>query len=124
MKRLFPKAFLFLAGLCCCAAVSAQDTYVLVAGGSLTNTLKTEQIITDEASLRSFYAVDDLGASTVSAYVVSTPTKAAIGHWNNLAASLFDFAPDASLTFTNPINDYLTAETVLLNGYDYNSLIK
>ena len=25
MKRLFPKAFLFLAGLCCCAAVSAQE---------------------------------------------------------------------------------------------------
>lgn len=96
-----------------------QDyAYYQVAGGSLTNTLKTEQIITDEASLRSFYAVDDLGASTVSAYVVSTPTKAAIGHWNNLAASLFDFAPDASLTFTNPINDYLTADSACALYYD------
>ena len=96
-----------------------QDyAYYQVSGGSLTNTMKSEQIITDEASLRSFYAVDDLGATTVTAYVVSTPTKAAIGHWNNLAASLFDFAPDTSLTFTNFINDYLTADSACALYYD------
>ena len=96
-----------------------QDyAYYQVSGGSLTNTMKTEQIITDEESLRSFYAVDDIGNTMVSAYVVSSPTKAAIGHWNNLAASLFDFAPDTSLNFTNAINDYLTADSACALYYD------
>ncbi|MBR5347730.1 MAG: hypothetical protein IK125_00660 [Lachnospiraceae bacterium] len=96
-----------------------QDyAYYQVSGGSLTNTMKTEQIITDEESLRSFYAVDDIGATMVTAYVVSSPTKAAIGHWNNLAASLFDFAPDTSLNFTNAINDYLTADSACALYYD------
>ena len=96
-----------------------QDyAYYQVSGGSLTNTMKTEQIIADEESLRSFYAVDDVAASTLSAYVVSSPKKAAIGHWNNLAASLFDFAPDTSLNFTNAINDYLTADSACALYYD------
>ena len=96
-----------------------QDyAYYQVSGGSLTNTMKTEQIITDEASLRSFYAVDDIGSPTLNAYVVSSPTKAAIGHWNNLAASLFDFAPNTSLNFTNAINDYLTADSACALYYD------
>ena len=96
-----------------------QDyAYYQVSGGSLTNTMKTEQIITDEESLRSFYAVDDIGNTMISAYMVSSPTKAAIGHWNNLAASLFDFAPDTSLNFTNAINDYLTADSACALYYD------
>ena len=96
-----------------------QDyAYYQTNGGSLTNTLQTEQIITDEAALMSFYAVDDVADPTVTAYAVSQPYQAAIGHWNNLASSLFDFAPDTSLTFTNPINDYLTADSACALYYD------
>jgi len=89
-----------------------------VSGGDLTDTMDTEQIITDEAALKSFYAVDDVADPGITAYVVSTPVKAAIGHWNNLAASLFDFAPDDSLDFTGVINDYLTADSACAMYYD------
>ena len=89
-----------------------------VSGGNLTNTMDTEQIITDEAAIRSFYAVDDIADPGVTAYAVSSPVKAAIGHWNNLAASLFDFAPDTSMNFTNAINDYLTADSACALYYD------
>ena len=87
-------------------------------GGAVTHTLDTEQIITDEAALRSFYALDDLANPGVTAYVVSNPAKVAIAHWNNLAASLFDFAPDTSMNFTNPINVYLTADSACALYYD------
>lgn len=100
-----------------------QDyAYYQTNGGSLTNTLQTEQILTGEAEIRSFYAVDDIADPTVSAYSVSTPVKAAIGHWNNLAATLFDFAPDATLNFTNPINDYMTADSACALYYDLGTL--
>lgn len=89
-----------------------------LSGGNLTNTMDTEQIITEEAALRSFYAVDDIADPALTAYVVSTPYQAAIGHWNNLAASLFDFAPDTSMNFTNAINDYLTADSACALYYD------
>ena len=101
-----------------------QDyAYYQVSGGNLTNTMDTEQIITDEAAIRSFYAVDDIADPAVTAYVVSTPVKAAIGHWNNLAASLFDFAPDTSLNFTNAINDYLTADSACALYYDLGTVV-
>ena len=86
--------------------------------GTVTATMDTEQIITDEAALRSFYAVDDIANPAITAYVISTPTRAAIGHWNNLAASLFDFAPDLALNFANPINEYLTADSACALYYD------
>lgn len=89
-----------------------------VSGGNLTNTLDTEQIITDEAAIRSFYAVDDIADPSLTAYVISNPARAAIGHWNNLASSLFDFGADSSLNFTNAINDYLTADSACAMYYD------
>ena len=89
-----------------------------VSGGNLTSTMDTEQLITDEESLRSFYAVDDICDPAITAYVISSPVKAAIGHWNNLAASLFDFIPDPGMNFTNPINDYLTADSACAMYYD------
>jgi len=96
-----------------------QDyAYYQVSGGNLTNTMETEQILTDEASIRSFYAVDDVADPALTAYAISTPVKAAVGHWNNLASSLFDFAPDSSLNFTNAVNDYLTADSAFALYYD------
>jgi hypothetical protein len=82
------------------------------------NTLEFEQVITNDSDLRAFYAVDDIADPQISAYVVSTPVKAAVGHWNNLAASLFEFAPDGSLFFTNSVNEYLTADSACALYYD------
>ena len=87
-------------------------------GIDYTTTLRSEQFITDQTTTRVFYAVDDVADPSVAAYVVSEPEKVAIGHWNNLAASLFDFAPDENLGFTSNINDYLTADSACAMYYD------
>lgn len=46
------------------------------------------------------------------------PYQVAFGHWNNLAASLFDFTPDTSMDFTKINNDYLTADSAYALYYD------
>ncbi len=89
-----------------------------VSGGTLTDTIDTERLITDKASITSFYAVDDVADPGLTAYVVSQPSALAVAHWNDLAASLFDFAPDASLDFTNAVNEYLTADSACALYYD------
>lgn len=81
-------------------------------------TQDTEQVITDTDSLKTFYAVDDIADPQIAGYMVSTPDKAAIGHWNNLAATLFEFAPDTNMNFTNSVNDYLTADSAVALFYD------
>ena len=60
-------------------------------------------------SLQSFYASDSLTDPSVEAYSVNAtiPYKAAFAHWNNLAASLFEFEADFTLgvNFTNYKSD-------------------
>jgi len=69
---------------------------------------------------KTFFAYDDIYNPTILAYTVNStineieciPEKVAFGHWNNLAASVYDFTPDSEMTFTNPNNKkYLTADS-------------
>ncbi|MEA4961002.1 S-layer homology domain-containing protein [Lutispora sp.] len=67
------------------------------------------------------YAIDDAMTPAITAYTVNStsPYRIAFGHWNNLASSLFDFAPDTALEFTNAFNDrYLTADSAYALYYD------
>ncbi len=67
------------------------------------------------------YAIDDAMVPTTTAYSVNAtaPYRIAFGHWNNLASTVFDFAPDTSLEFTNPYNDtYLTADSAYALYYN------
>lgn len=80
---------------------------------------------------KTFFAYDDVDNPTILAYTVNAsvndqecvPEKVAFGHWNNLAASVYDFTPDASLTFTNPNNKkYLTADSAYALYYDLGTI--
>lgn len=67
------------------------------------------------------YATDDAMAPGMTGYTVNstTPYRIAFGHWNNLASSLFEFAPDTAMEFTNAFNDtYLTADSAYALYYD------
>lgn len=67
------------------------------------------------------YAIDDAMVPAMTAYTVNStsPYRIAFGHWNNLASTLFDFAPDTALEFTNAFNDkYLTADSAYALYYD------
>ena len=77
-----------------------------------------------------FFAYDDYANPTTAAYTIFDqspeairPYRLAFGHWNNLAATVFDFVPDGELTFTNPYNRrYLTADSAFAVYYDLGSV--
>ena len=98
--------------------------YYQVTADNQTQAVTTEKLLTniDPLISQNFYAVDDPFDPAIVAYsvnnTVTAPYEAAFGHWNNLAASLFDFSPDGTLDFTDPLNDYLTADSAYALYYD------
>lgn len=73
-----------------------------------------------------FFAYDDYVNPTIAAYTIFDPADGALqpyqlafGHWNNLAATVFDFTPNGGLTFTNAQNrQYLTADSAFALYFD------
>lgn len=98
--------------------------YQVLDKNNVTNLVTTEQIIDGKGALsvpQNFYAVDDAANPGIVAYSVSNlsdlPYQVALGHWNNLAASLFDFTP-STIDFTKDQNDYLTSDSAYALYYD------
>lgn len=78
-------------------------------------------MIEDDDVPSQIYATDDVYSPAVTAYTVHTgvkPSKVAFGHWNRLAATLFDFTPSTNLDFTNDRNEYLTSDSAYALYYD------
>ncbi len=89
--------------------------------------IQRETVLEAPAFQGAMFAVDDAQAPKITAYTVNAsangktvePTKVAIGHWNNLAATVFDFVPDDTLTFTNGYNkQFRTADSAYALYYD------
>ena len=90
--------------------------------------IKTEQVIESKEYIPlNFFAYDDPSAPSITAYTVNSanalPYQVAFAHWNNLAATAFDFVPDASMTFINKDNlSYQTADSAYALYYDMGSV--
>lgn len=108
-------------------ALGTQDygIYEVAQSGGGYQTVESEQSISGYQN--SFFAYDDPQNPSVFAYFLngsvgdtaSTPAKVTFAHWNNLAATVFDYDPDTSLYFTTPYNrDYLTADSAFALYYD------
>ena len=103
-------------------------TYRAVDEDSVTHSISTEQILdgTDYPIPQNFYCVDNVFDTSITAFSVNSPQampyRAAFGHWNNLASTLFDFTPDSSVDFTKIQNDYLTADSAYALYYDMGSV--
>lgn len=108
-------------------ALGTQDygIYEVAQSGGGYQTVESEQSISGYQN--SFFACDDPQNPSVFAYflngsvgdIASTPAKVTFAHWNNLAATVFDYTPDESLYFTTPYNrDYLTADSAFALYYD------
>lgn len=74
-----------------------------------------------------FYAYDDMyNPSTVANHVISSKgmlKQIAFAHWNSLAATDFDFAPDESFNFTYAGNSkYLSADSAMAMYYDLGTI--
>ena len=93
---------------------------------NVANLVTTEQMIDGKGELpvpQVLYAVDDASNPGIVAYSVSEtdnePYQVAVGHWNNLAASLFDFeASNPAIDFTRDQNNYLTADSAYALYYE------
>lgn len=107
-------------------ALGDQDYahYEVIDAGGNYRSIRSETVLQASDSIpQNFFGYDDPYNPTVTSYTVSTqdamPYRVAFGHWNNLAATVFDFAPDASLDFTDSYNDkYLTADSAYALYYD------
>lgn len=108
-------------------ALGTQDygIYEVAQSGGGYQTVESEQSISGYQN--SFFAYDDPQNPSVFAYFLngsvgdtaSTPAKVTFAHWNNLAATVFDYDPDTSLYFTTSYNrDYLTADSAFALYYD------
>ena len=108
-------------------ALGTQDygVYEVAQSGGGYQTVESEQSISSYQN--SFFAYDDPQNPSVFAYflngsvgdIASTPAKVTFAHWNNLAATVFDYTPDESLYFTTPYNrDYLTADSAFALYYN------
>jgi len=86
--------------------------------------VETEQVFeTKDHIPLAFFGYDDPNAPGITAYTVNSasamPYRVAFAHWNNLAATVFDFANDPSLNFTTKNNlKYQTADSAYALYYD------
>ncbi len=110
-------------------ALGSQDygVYELPGISGEYTSIQRETVLEAPAFQGAMFAVDDAKAPKITAYTVNAsangktlePTKVAIGHWNNLAATVFDFVPDETLTFTNVYNkQFRTADSAYALYYD------
>lgn len=113
-------------------ALGYQDyaVYELTQADGSYNQIQQEAVIDNsngDAYNNALFGYDDPKAPSITAYTVNAsvgdtivkPYQLAFGHWNNLAATAFDFTPDTSLTFTNQYNEkYLTADSAYALYFD------
>lgn len=96
------------------------------------NMISKEQTISGDEYNNFFYLYDSRTAPTVVAYTVNAqvagetvvPEKVTFAHWNNLAATEFDYEPAKTdpLDFTSIYNaDYMTADSAVALYYDMGS---
>lgn len=107
------------------SAIGNQDFayYELPDTSYSSNTIEKECVIKGEEIPATFYAYDDLKNPQATASTVISSKgmlkQIAFAHWNSIAATDFDFAPNESLDFTNEGNDqYGTADSAMAMYYD------
>ncbi len=113
-------------------ALGYQDyAYYKIPDNGTYITVENETILDGSSMGSMMFGYDDEFMPSVTAYTVNSvvedkecvPEKVAFGHWNNLASTVYDFTPNADLTFTNEYNaQYLTADSAYALYYDMGSL--
>ena len=112
-------------------ALGYQD-YAYYNTGDANNLVDSEVTLGKEGYSKAFYAVDNVGNPSMTAYTINAsvndeeckPYQTTFAHWNNLAATVFDYTPDGELTFTNPYNKkYLTADSAFALYFDMGQVV-
>ena len=113
-------------------ALGYQDyAYYKIPDNGTYITVENERIVDGSTVGHMMFGYDDENKPKITAYTVNAsvgneecvPEKVAFGHWNNLAATVYDFEPNKDLTFTNPYNaQYLTADSAYALYFDMGAL--
>ena len=113
-------------------ALGYQDyAYYKIPNDGTYITVENEQIVDGSTVGHMMFGYDNENTPKITAYTVNAsvdnkecvPKKVAFGHWNNLAATIYDFEPNEDLTFTNPYNaQYLTADSAYALYFDMGEL--
>lgn len=113
-------------------ALGYQDyAYYKIPDNGTYITVENERIVDGSTVGHMMFGYDDENKSKITAYTVNAsvgneecvPVKVAFGHWNNIAATVYDFEPNKDLTFTNPYNaQYLTADSAYALYFDMGAL--
>ncbi len=112
-------------------ALGYQD-YAYYNIGNANYVVDSEVTLGADGYSKAFYAVDNVGNPSITAYTINAavnneeckPYQTTFAHWNNLAATVFDYTPDAEMTFTNPYNKkYLTADSAYALYFDMGQVV-
>ena len=116
-------------------ALGLQDYAIYMLGHSdgTYTTVEEETTVSGSDYYNYFFAYDSKTAPTVTAYTLNAsvagevivPAKVTFAHWNNLAASVFDYEPSATdpLDYTDPYNlEFMTADSAVALYYSMGSV--
>lgn len=111
------------------SAAGNQDYmyYDILESSYQSDIIQKECIIKSDKIPTAFYAYDDMyNPSVVANHVISSKgmlKQIAFAHWNSLAATDFDFAPDESYNFTyEGGGEYRTADSAMAMYYDLGTI--
>lgn len=115
-------------------ALGYQDygIYQMLQANGRYETVENEMVVDNSRYENAFFAYNDIQSPSITAYTVNAsvdgkiikPTKVAFAHWNNLAATKFDFVADETLNFTNQYNlKYLTADSAYAMYFDMGRIL-
>jgi len=113
-------------------ALGYQD-YAYYNLGDMTVFVDKETTVTGNGYSKAFYAVNDPDYPSMTAYTINAaidnqeckPYQVTYGHWNNLAATVFDYTIDKDMTFVNAYNkEYLTADSAYALYFDMGNVEK
>ena len=112
------------------SALGSQDYafYEIMDNNNTMRQIENEQTIqTQDFIPLAFFGYDDPNAPGITAYTVnnaaSMPYRVTFAHWNNLAATAFDYTPNPEMNFTSRNNLlYQTADSAYALYYDMGSV--
>lgn len=83
---------------------------------------KTIKMPADYFVRNSLYSSELVAYGVNSVFESERPYKMTFAHWANIAATVFDYTPDPTLNFTNPVNSMKTADSAAALYYDLGTI--
>ena len=110
-----------------------EQDYAYYNIGDSIKLVERETTLEENGYNKTFYAFDNQDYPSIVAYTINAsidneeckPYKTTFAHWNSLASTVFEYAANSNLTFTNPYNkNYQTADSAFALYFDMGEVAK